>query len=103
MKQILNKFPSFLKSFYFLTSGFFLIWIMFVDSNDLFYQFELVGKQRHLQQSKEFYDEQILEVKNQKASLQNDPAALERLAREKYLMKKESEDLYIVVSAKKSQ
>ena len=39
----------------------------------------------------------ILEVKNQKAALDSNPELLEKLAREKYLMKKDKEDLYIIV------
>ncbi len=97
MKTILDRIPSFFKNFYFLSSLFFLIWLAFVDNNDLFMQAGLAHKNRDLQQAKVFYEEKILELKNDKAALESNPELLERLAREKYLMKKANEDLYVVV------
>ena len=97
MKNILAKIPSVFRTFYFLSIMFFFIWLAFIDSNDLFMQADLSGKQSDLRQAKLFYEERILEVKNDKAALENNLHLLEKLAREKYLMKKENEDLYIVV------
>jgi cell division protein FtsB len=71
--------------------------MLFFDSNDLLTQFKLSSKQSELESSKEFYEEKIIEVKNDKEALLNDKALLEKIAREKYLMKKENEDVYIVV------
>jgi len=97
MKKYLDRIPSFLKNFYFLSTAFFLVWLAFIDSNDLFMQASLSTKKNRLLQSRLFYEEKILEVKNDKAALESDPILLEKLAREKYLMKKENEDLYIIV------
>ena len=97
MKKILDSIPAFFKSFYFLASVFFLFWLSFVDSNDLFLQSELASKQSELTDAKEFYEEKILEVKNEKAALLNNPELLEKVAREKYLMKKDNEDLFVIV------
>jgi len=60
-------------------------------------QASLKSKHSALAKEKQFYLDKILEVKNEKAALESNPELLERLAREKYLMKKENEDLYIVV------
>ena len=97
MKELFQRIPPFLKNFYFLSSLFFVFWLAFVDSNDLFLQSQLSNKQSDLLQAKEFYQEQILEVKNDRAALESNPDLLEKLAREKYLMKKENEDLFIIV------
>lgn len=97
MKRYLERIPSFFKNFYFLSVCFFLVWLAFIDSNDLFMQARLSSKKNQLLQSKQFYQEKILEVKNHKAALESNPELLEKLAREKYLMKKENEELYIVV------
>lgn len=97
MKKLLGKVPSFFKNFYFLSGLFFLVWLAFVDNNDLFMQAKLSAKYKDLDQARLFYEEKILEVKNDKAALESNPDLLERLAREKYFMKKENEDLYIVV------
>lgn len=97
MKQLIEKIPPFFKNFYFLSSLFFLVWLAFVDSNDLFMQSELSGKQAELVKAKNFYEDKIMEVQNDKAALTNNPDLLEKMAREKYLMKKDNEDLFIVV------
>ncbi len=98
MKNLLNKIPPFFKGFYFLFTLFFVIWMVFVDSNDLSLQLSLFNKKKSLIESKRFYEEKILEVKNDKEALESNLELLEKLAREKYLMKKENEDLFIVVT-----
>jgi cell division protein FtsB len=97
MKNLLDRIPGFTKNFYFLSTLFFLFWLSFIDSNDLFLQKELSAKRSELTNAKEFYEEKILEVKNDREALLNNPELLEKIAREKYLMKKENEDLYIIV------
>ena len=97
MKKLLDRIPPFFKNFYFLSTLFFLVWLAFVDSNDLFLQAELSGKQSELEEARQFYHDKILEVKNDREALTNNPDLLEKVAREKYLMKKENEDLYIIV------
>lgn len=57
----------------------------------------LSSKLSELEETKAFYENEIVEVKNNREALLNDPELLEKLAREKYLMKKESEDVFIVV------
>ncbi len=97
MKALFDKIPPIFKNFYFLIFFLFAIWMLFFDANDIVSQIRLGSKQSELESSKEFYEEKILEVKNDKEALLNDKELLEKLAREKYLMKKESEDVFIVV------
>lgn len=78
-----------------------MFWLLIFDSNDLFSQRKLSKKKQDLEQEKEFYENEILEVKNEREALLTDEEALEKLAREKYLMKKDSEDVYIVVEETK--
>lgn len=97
MTDLLKKIPPFFKSFYFLSAFFFLMWLAFIDSNDLFMQVELSTKRNDLTTFKKLYEDKILEVKNDREALVNNPDLLEKVAREKYLMKKDNEDLFIVV------
>ena len=97
MKHFINRIPRFLKNFYFVSSLFFIVWLAFVDSNDLFLQIGLSTKKDELINEKRFYEHEIRELKNDRAALKNNPELLEKLARERYLMKKENEDLYIIV------
>lgn len=97
MKKLLDRIPSFFKNFYFLSTLFFVVWLALIDSNDLFLQTQLSGKKAELEEARQFYQDKILQVKNDQAALNNNPDLLEKMAREKYLMKKENEDLFIVV------
>lgn len=94
------KLPKFTKNFYFLFSFFFLIWMLFIDANDLITQFKLKQQLETLENEKAYYQEKIGEVKKDREELLSNDALLEKFAREKYLMKKETEDLFIVVEEK---
>ena len=96
MKQLLNRLPKWARSFYFLAALFFLIWMLFFDSNDIFTQTKSKKKLKELEEEKEYYLDKIEEVKENREALLNDEELLERIAREKYFMKKEGEDVFVV-------
>jgi len=75
----------------------FFFWMLFLDSNDLYTQYKLSRQLKILEQEKEFYEEKIGEVKKEREQLLTDSETLEKFARESYLMKKDSEDLYVIV------
>lgn len=91
------KLPRFTRNFYFLSGTVFFVWMLFLDGNDLINQVRLTYQLNSLEREKEYYEEKIVEVEKQKQELMNDPAMLEKYAREKYLMKKPNEDIYVVV------
>ncbi len=88
--------PKPLRSFYFLTTFFFLSWMVALDSNNLFARYQLSSKLRSLENEKVYYEDKIQEVQKDRDELFGDKESVEKFAREKYLMKKESEDIYIV-------
>lgn len=92
-----DKLPKLTKNFYFVAGMLFLFWMLFLDSNDLYTQLKLRNQLKTLDNEKEFYMEKIGEVKQEREQLLTDTEALEKFAREKYLMKKDSEDLYVIV------
>jgi cell division protein DivIC len=93
---MLKKLPPLFRNFYFVTGIFFLVWMTFLDENDLITRFQMGMKVRSLEREKEFYLEKITEVKKDREELMTNKELLEKYAREKYLMKKESEDVFIV-------
>lgn len=93
---MLKKVPPFFKNFYLMTGFCFLIWMMFLDSNDMISRFKMTAKVRSLENEKEFYIEKISEVEKDRQELMTNKELLEKFAREKYLMKKESEDIFII-------
>ena len=96
-----KKLPKFTKNFYFIGGMLFIFWMLFLDSNDLYTQCRLSRQLKTLNGEKEFYQQKIEEVKQEREQLLTDTEALEKFAREKYLMKKESEDLYVIVEDSK--
>jgi cell division protein FtsB len=71
--------------------------MMLLDSNNLVARYKLGSKLRSLQSQKEYYQDKIKEVQEHRAQLYGDKESIEKFAREKYLMKKESEDIYVIV------
>ena len=51
---------------------------------------------KQLEQSRDYYQEQIVATQKELELLKNDPAVLEKYAREKYMMKRDDEDLFII-------
>lgn len=93
---MLKKLPKSLRNFYVVTGGIFFIWILALDSNNLINRFQLSAKLNSLENEKEYYLEKIQEVEKDRDELFGDDESLEKFAREKYLMKKETEDIFIV-------
>ena len=93
---MLQRFPI-LKNKYVYATLTFLVWLTFFDNNSLITQYKLSSTLSKLQEEKIHYEKEIeknrLEVKQLLTNKEN----LERFAREKYLMKKEDEDIFVVV------
>lgn len=93
MKKIL----TYGRNFYVLATLFFLFWMIFIDSNNLVNHFRLSQKLNQLEDQKEFYLEKKTKIKAEREELMSNPELLEKFARERYLMKKQTEDLYVIV------
>ena len=93
---MLKRLPPIFRNFYFVTGITFLVWMTFLDSNDLINRFRLSAKLRALENEKEYYQEKIKEVEEDRQELMGTTELLEKFAREKYLMKRPTEDIFIV-------
>lgn len=96
----MDAFKKILKIFinkYFLITVAFIVWMVFFDSNNVFTRAKLRDKLDDLQEEKHFYLDEIQKDSALTHKLLTDSTELERFAREKYLMKKDNEDLYLVV------
>ena len=97
MKRFLNLF----RNKYFLVSSIFLVWMVFFDRNDLFSQWEYHQQVSKLQQERDFYQKESAKVHQDLDELTSNKQKLEKFAREKYLMKKDNEDVFVIVKDKK--
>jgi len=96
-----SKLPNFVKNFYFIGGFFFLLWMVFFDPNDFISQYKMRQKLKEHQHEKVYYQEKIKEVEQERDALLNNDKKLEQFARENYLMKKPSEDVYVIVEKEK--
>jgi hypothetical protein len=74
----------------------FVVWVMFFDVNDLVNQFFSLRKLQDLEEEKAFYEQKTQEVIEEREEVLSKPHLLEKFSREKYLMKKKTEEVYII-------
>ncbi|MEX2592279.1 MAG: septum formation initiator family protein [Anditalea sp.] len=91
------KYLKYTKNFYFMFTVLFILWMVFIDGNDLVSQFTLRSKLNDMEKQKEFYQERKEKIKAEREELMSNYELLEKFAREKYLMKRKTEDLYVIV------
>lgn len=93
----MKKIASIFTNKYLLTGTAFCVWMLFFDTNDLSLQMRRIKEMHKLQESEKVMDNLIAETKHELGQLKTNPATLEKYAREKYMMKKDNEDLYIII------
>ncbi len=106
MEQIQNTIPekkfsmkgklAFLKNKYLLAALLFLAWMVFFDPKDISSGVNRWHKHKELQASEQKLQKKIDETELELVQLKNNAQTIEKYAREKYLMKKDNEDLFIV-------
>ena len=100
--SFLNHIPAWLKNKYLLTIAGFVIWMLFFDDRDFYVT---CIKQRHelseLKKSEQYYELQIANTKKELDQLKINAFTIEKYAREKYMMKRDNEDLFIVTPSSK--
>lgn len=97
--QFFNRF-RFLKNFYLASSLGLLAWLLFFELNSIPDQIKNWWKLQQLESQKEYYLEQIELLKKEQASTLGTDKLMEKYAREKYFMKKDSEEVFVLVDEK---
>jgi len=82
---------------YFISITTITVWVAFFDKNDFMSQYELRQKLKQLRTEQQYYLDEIVKSKNDMNELRTNPANLEKFAREKYLMKKDNEEIFVIV------
>jgi cell division protein FtsB len=94
MQAIKKIFPILINR-YFLVSVGFVVWMLFFDQRDYFQQRERAAELDKVESAKKYYNDEIENTKKQLNNLQNNPTAIEKYARERYLLKREGEEVYL--------
>ena len=90
-------FRKYIHNKYFYTGLAFVVWMVFFDSDNFIQQLKLNRKIKVLEHKKSFYQEEITKNQNAINALTFDTAKLEKYAREKYFMKKDNEDVFVII------
>lgn len=86
-----------LKNKYVIATIVFLLWILFFDQNNLLNRLSNMRNLREMKAQKEYYEDKIANDIQRTHELETDDENLEKFAREQYLMKKENEDVFVIV------
>jgi cell division protein FtsL len=81
---------------YTLTAAVALAWMTFFDGYNLLGQWERRTRLTELQHDKQWYAQEIDRLLMEEDELHTDPSAVERLAREKFLMRRPNEDVFVL-------
>lgn len=96
LKNLYEKIPSYLKNKYVIIITLFIIWIVFFDNYNLIRQSKIKKEIKQLEENKNFYYKEIKKDSTEYHELLNSDEKKEKFAREKFLMRKENEDVYII-------
>ena len=88
---------------YFYTALGFFVWIFFFDNNNIISRYQSKKHLNHAHDQKEFYKSEISRDLETIDGLLHDSAKLEKFGREQYLMKKDNEDIFLVVEKKSEE
>lgn len=81
---------------YLIAGAAFFVWMCFFDRYDLGTQFAYQQEKTKLEGEKVFYVTEIERMEKSVKDLQSNPSEIQRIARERYKMKKDNEDIYMV-------
>lgn len=76
----------------------FALWMTFFDQNSFVFQSKISKEMNMLSSRKKFYINQNTQLQKQKGDLETNISNLEKLAREKYLMKRDDEDVFVILN-----
>ena len=94
--KLLTHIPSWLKNKYLLAGTFFLVWMFFFDPKDIGSDISRRAKFKELRKSEENLNQLIATTRDELDQLKTNAQTIEKYAREKYQMKKDNEDLFVV-------
>ncbi|MCX6181786.1 MAG: septum formation initiator family protein [Bacteroidetes bacterium] len=96
MKIPREKIITLFKNKYFVISFVFVIWVSFFDQNNLLFHHDLEEQKQELRDKTDHYKGEIEKNKKLLKNL-NDSVYIDQFAREQFRMKKDDEDLFVII------
>lgn len=76
------------------------VWVVFFDKNDLGTQIGLRKEVKQLEEERNYYANEISVITEDIRELTTNPVTLEKFAREKYYMKRDNEEIFVIMEKK---
>jgi len=102
MRKLIDRIPARLRNRYTAAALGLLCWITFFDRNDAWTTYKNSRQLSRMEEQKEFYMAEIDRTKEHLVELSSDKSLLEKFARERYLMKRDNEDIFVLVPEKRN-
>lgn len=96
-KKVQNIFLKIIRNKYVITFLIFYFWLYFFDQHSIWERKGHEDTIESLEKEKTYFIEKIENDKNRIHELKTNRKNLEKFAREQYLMKKENEDIFILI------
>ncbi|MES2726891.1 MAG: septum formation initiator family protein [Bacteroidota bacterium] len=97
MQKLVLKYYKYLINKYAIATGLFLFVLLFSDRNGLVNQWEQKAKYNKVLEENKYFKTEIEKLNKDYVNLFSNAKNLEKYAREKYLMKRDDEDVFIIV------
>ncbi|PRD57247.1 FtsB family cell division protein [Sphingobacterium gobiense] len=92
----MERFLALIQNKYLIAGVAFFIWMCFFDRYDFSTQFSYQQERNTLEHEKQFYESEITRIEKAIKDAQYNPGEIQRIARERYKMKKDNEDVYVI-------
>ena len=97
MKRFLRISYKILRNKYILTLLVFFVWLLVFDRNNLIDRVKYIRKLNEMEKHKEYYETRIEQDSRKLKELKTNRENLEKFAREQYFMKKQDEEIFVIV------
>ena len=92
-----SKVFKFIRNKYVLATTFFLVWVLFIDTNNIFVWMNDLKTVAQQEKQKEYYREAIRQTDEKLNQLTSNKDSLEKFAREQYLVHEKDEEVFVIV------
>ena len=96
-KKKIAKLPWWITNPFFIATLLFTVWMLFFDESNIFTQYHKHRELCDLLEKRKFYRDQIKVTNKAFSELNTNPATQEKFAREHYWMKRDNEDVFVIV------
>ena len=96
LKALYYCIPKFIRNRYTLTIVAFIVYMFVSERYNWAERMEIQKELDDLRTERDYYQRELNKVQQERNALLNDSTQLEKLAREKYFMKRDNEQVYII-------